>query len=150
MRCKLFHYQLRLVSGSKKEELYGTWINEEYKGRHSAPFEVMVISNEGIMYFYKTEKAVWETDIEVSKNGWIIEDFHVFTIEDKWTDSDSNIWYKVKAAEGSEDLGEKKYLLMRISDLNRVIEFMVSSLGYADDTTSTKTEYAHRTYYRQE
>jgi len=139
------------AGGSKKEELHGTWINKEYKDNQSAPFEKHVINPDGTMNFFKTEKAVWETDVEVLENGWIECYAYTYTIKDKWTDSDRNVWYKVEAIMGGyEENPDKAYLLMKISDSNRVLEFMVGLVGYREELDPTALEYHYRKYYRQE
>ena len=137
----------RMVKDS--EELYGTWINEEYKGS-TPPFGKNVYNPDGTMEFFRTEAAPWETDIEVSEGGWIGGDSYTYTIEDKWTDSDGNVWYKVKAVEGGHEHGQTFHLLMKISDSNRVLEYMVGRVGYHEDIDYTVTSsYTRRIYYRQ-
>jgi hypothetical protein len=138
------------AEGSKKEELYGTWINEEYKGSTS-PFDIMVISHKGTIHFYTTEASVWETEIERLENGWIPCDFHTLTIEDKWIDSEGNVWYKIVADGGGyEKRVVKSYLLMKISDSNKVLEYMVGRKGYREVLDPTEVKYVYRIYYRQE
>ena len=138
------------AGGSKKEEFHDTWINEEYKG-HTPPFEIMVFDPDGTLTFYKTEAAVFETGIEVLEGGWIRCDFYSYTIEDKWTDSDVNVWYKVEAAEGGHEEGQKFHLLIKISDSNRVLEYMVNRLGdYHEEIDPTNVPYTYHIYYRQE
>ena len=139
----------RMVKDS--EELYGTWINEEYKAT-VAPFEITVFNPNGTMSMYRTEKAHWETDVEVLEGGWIPCDTHTYTIEDKWTDSDGNVWYKVEAIAGGYEKVSPitAYLLIKISDSNRVLEFMVGRIVYREEIDPTEVDYTYRIYYRQE
>ena len=138
------------AGGSKKEELYGTWINEEYKG-NTPPFEKYIITPDGKMEFFKTEVAPWEPEIEVSEGEWMACDFHTYTIEDKWVDSDGNVWYKVAAQVGGyEKIESTAYLLMKISDSNTVLEYMVGRIDYHEGLDPTAVKYVYRIYYRQE
>jgi len=137
------------AGGSKKEELHGTWINEEYKG-NTPPFEKHVITPDGTMQFFKTEVAPWEPDIEVLEGGWMPCDSHAYTIEDKWVDSDGNDWYKGEAQVGGyEKIAPTAYLLMKISDSNRVLEYMVGRIDYHEELDPTAVKYTYRIYYRQ-
>ena len=139
------------AGGSKKEELHGTWINEEYKSATTPPFKIHEINPDGTMGFFRTETSVWEEDIEVLENGWIPCDSYTYTIDDKWTDSDGNVWYKVEVVGGGYEKNPMKiYLLMKISDSNRVLEYMVGRVGYREEIDYTETNsYIRRIYYRQ-
>lgn len=135
-----------IAGGSKKEELYGTWINMEYKGV-SEPHEIHVLNPDGTMVFYRTEKAVWETDLEVEEGEWIKMSSWTYTIDEEWTDSDGNVWYKVKATTG---IPPSLHLLMKVSDSNRVLEYMAGRINYHEDIDYTVTNpYIRRIYYRQ-
>ena len=139
------------AGGSKKEELHGTWINEEYKGS-THPFEIQVFHPDGTFDFYETEKAPWETEVEVLEGGWIHSVMFTYTIEDKWIDFDGNVWYKVETVQGGiKEKVQRLYLLMRISDSNRVLEYMVNRLGeYHEEIDPSDVPYTYRIYYRQE
>ena len=94
------------AGGSKKEELHGTWINEEYKGS-TPPFGKLVHNPDGTWEQFRKEEAPWEPDVEKLESEWISADYATYTIEDKWTDSDGNVWYKVEALmAGSEEFPE--------------------------------------------
>jgi hypothetical protein len=135
--------------GKDSEELYGTWINEEYKGITDV-FEINVFNPDGTMKFFETEANVWEPDVEVLEGGWIPGTYFTYTIEDKWTDSDGNVWYKVEAVYGGyEENPGRFYLLMKISDSNRVLEYMVGRVDYREEIDPTKVPYTYRIYYRQ-
>ena len=141
---------LLIACGNKKEEMYGTWINEDYKG-NTPPFEKFIITSDGKMEFFKTEVAPWEPEIELSDGEWMPCDFHIFTIDDKWSDSDGNIWYKVAARVGGyEKIATNAYLLMKVSDSNNVLEYMVGRLGYHEELDSSAVKYTYRIYYLQE
>ena len=133
------------AGGSKKEELYGTWINEDYKGS-TPPFGKNVFNPDGTFKFFRKEPAPWEKDVEVLEGGWISGDFGTYTIEDEWTDSNGNVWYKVEAVIG----GLAKFnLLMKISDSNRVLEYMVDGVDYREEIDPTDVPYHYRILYRQ-
>jgi len=139
----------RMVKDS--EELYGTWINEEYKGS-TPPFGKYVFNPDGTYEYFRKEPAPWEKDVEILEGGWIIGNYGTYTIEDKWTDSDGNVWYKVEADElGYEEHPYSLYYLVKISDSNRVLEWMVGRLDYHEKIDYTVTNpYIRSIYYRQE
>jgi hypothetical protein len=127
------------------EELYGTWINEEYKGS-TPPFGKDVYNPDGTFEWYRTEPSPWETDVEILEGGWIRGTYGTYTIEDKWTDSDGNVWYKVEVVEVITSF----YMLMKISDSNRVLEYMVGRVDYLTEIDPNDVQYRYRIYYRQE
>ena len=134
------------------EELYGTWINEEYKSPSTPPFKIHVINPDGTMGFFRTETSVWEKDVEVLENGWIPCDHYTYTIENKWVDSDGNVMYKVEAiGSGYEKNPVRILLLMKISDSNNVLEYMVNRVDYDETIDYSETNsYIRRIYYRKE
>ena len=64
------------------EEIYGTWINLEYEksGRSHAK---LIYSSDGTWSMFLTELSEFPSATAT------------FIIEDKWIDSNGNIWYKV-------------------------------------------------------
>ena len=135
-----------VAGGSKKEELYGTWVNEEYKGS-TPPFGMVVYNPDGTWEDFRTEASPWEKDVEILEGGWINATYGTYTIEDEWTDSDGNVWYKVEEVIGGF---EKFYLLMKISDSNRDLEYMVGRVDYLAEIDPNDAQYRYRIYYRQE
>ena len=136
--------------GSKKEELYGTWINEEYKDT-TPPFEIEVYNPDGTYESFRTEVAPWEKDVEILEGGWIRDAFRTYKIEDKWIDSEGNVWYKVEAITGGyEKRPYKVCLLMKISDSNRILEYMYGKGEYYEEIDPSKVPYTYRIYYRLE
>jgi len=89
--------------------------------------------------------------VERLESGWIPGTSLTYTIDDKWTDSNGNVCYKVEALyAGYEASPGRFYLLMKISDSNRVLEFMVGRVEYYDEIDPTNVPYTYRIYYRQE
>jgi len=138
--------QKRIVKDS--EEFYGIWINEEYKGS-TPPLKKNVFNPDGTWEYFRKEASPWETDIEILEGGWIRDFFGTYTIEDKWTDSDGNVWYKVDLLFGiKKEYTNTYYLLMRISDSNKIMEYMEDRIRYGEKIEPKSTKY--RIYYRQE
>jgi len=131
------------------EELYGIWINEEYKG-NTPPFGKNVFNPDRTWEYFRKGASPWETDIEILEGGWIRSDFGTYTINDKWADSEGNVWYKVEKISGDyEKSPYKYYLLMKISDSNRVLEYMKDRVDYREEIDPTDVPH-YRIHYRQE
>ena len=127
------------------EELYGTWTNEEYKST-SPPFEKEVYNPDGTYEYFRTEVAPWEKDVEILEGGWIRGTFGTFTIEDKWIDADTNVWYKVVAYDGDY----RVFLLMKVSNSNNILEYMFSFIDYPVEIDTNNVQGKYVIYYRQE
>ncbi len=71
-----------------------------------------------------------------------------YTITDKWTDSDSNIWYKIVSKYKPEYMERTRFGLNKISNTERTWEYIVSADDYPSQIDPNHPEY--RIYYRQE
>jgi len=134
---------ISVAGGSKKEELYGIWVNYEYKG--SSPPFMTIFKPDGTYQDYRLEAFVWELDVEKTEEGWINAGFGPYEIIEKWTDEGGNIWYKIESIAGAN---EKSFNLMKISDSGNTLEYMLGKAGYAEETDPNDVKY--RIYYRQE
>ena len=130
------------VRTKSDEALYGTWVNPEYKG--SFPSGMEVYYPDGTWKVFRKEAAAWEEDIEILEGGWIRGSFGTFTIEDKWIDADTNVWYKVVSYEGNE----RFFMLMKVSNSNNILEYMFSFIDYPVEIDTKSVRY--QIYYRQE
>jgi hypothetical protein len=79
------------------------------------------------------------------EGGWINAGYGPYSIEDKWTDENGNIWYKIEYVTGAFEI---LYDLIKISDSNKTMEIMHGRVGYATEIDPESVKY--RIYYRQE
>jgi hypothetical protein len=86
------------------EELYGTWINLEYKGM---PAQKIVRKPDGTSEIFMSANLK-----KPSYKGR-------YLITGKWTDSDNNIWYKVHWV---GEWREEGYSLLKISNSGKSLE----------------------------
>ena len=133
------------VRTKSDEALYGTWVNSEYMGS-THPFGMEVYNSDGTWQSYRRGVSAYEEDIEVLDGGWIKAQFGSFTIEDKWVDADTNVWYKVVAYLGYEidsHLAEGFYMLMKVGKSNNILEYMRSMIDYPVeiDTNNVQGRY---------
>ena len=121
-----------LAGSSKKEEYYGTWVNTDYD--RSTFFWAKTIHNhDGTLIKYRST-----SDTEPYKTA-------TFTIEDKWTDSEGNIWYKILYTETEQILSN--FELTKISDNGTTLELVISIIDYPTEIDPNNDMY--RIYYRQ-
>jgi len=114
------------------EELYGTWVNEDYSGGLSGSQKRSINPDGTCEIFMK----VTDTTLESWKGR--------FTIIDKWTDSQGSIWYKIHYEITS---GPTDYSLARISSSGSVYEEVNSKADYP--TEMDTGHYTYRIYYRK-
>ena len=103
------------------EDICGTWVNtEQPKGRYYPVEEKRVFSLDGMFKFYRYESSQ-SPEFEGT-----------YTITEKWTDSQGNIWYKMKAMGKSLKYRDNVewYLLSRISDSGKTLEYVYHPLDY--------------------
>lgn len=103
------------------EDIWGTWVNtEQPKGRYHHVSEKRVFSPEGMFKFY-----YYESSQSPEFEG-------TYTITERWTDSEGNICYKIKATGKSIKYRDKVewYLLSRISDSGKTLEYVYHPLDY--------------------
>ena len=119
---------------TENEELYGTWVNPEYKAKAvSWEYRVKVVYN---------SNGTWE---EYNLEGTTTPPFRgSYTIADKWTDPDGNVWYKVALAGGFQGKS-----LVKISNSGNTCEFVSSRHGgdFPDELDANAEGY--RIYYRK-
>ena len=118
------------------KELSGTWINKDYDDPPGSwPIAKYVIERDGTFDAYADSSSTSRTYF-----GEII------AIEEKWIDSEGNIWYKLT----TENLVEKiqLYELGKIHSSGTVWEYISSSIDYPNEINPNHVKY--RIYYRQE
>jgi hypothetical protein len=89
------------------EELCGKWVNPEYETNYSHP----------VIYIY-TADGKWiaynkQADTKPWRQG-------LYTIIDKWTDSEGNIWYKLKFK--NTMTGGSGYYILKVSNHGNTLE----------------------------
>jgi len=117
---------------SEKEEIYGTWINPDYGGDWAV--QKIIIDPNG------TEKRFH------SRHDLAAGYTCPFTLIDKWTDSEGNIWYKMFWTLGNIEW--KMYEIIRISNSGKTLEYVFSEIDFPKEITADHPDY--RIYYRQE
>jgi hypothetical protein len=123
-------------SGKKEEELYGTWVNTDYN-----------TSAKKAKYVFKPESIRDEAD---GMYTLYVRDYDEnpyesvsFRIEDKWTDDEGNIWYKIEPFAVFIYYG-----LYKMSDSGQTLEMIFSNQDYPTEMNLNDIEYF--IYYRQE
>jgi hypothetical protein len=116
------------------EELYGTWINEEY---NSAAYK-----GKKRLYHWGYYEDYRPADSEVVQyKGTIV-------IVDKWTDSEGNIWYKTYyRISGSSTIFHE---LDKISNNGNTWEYAYTSVDFPSESDLNPDNTRYRIYYRQE
>ena len=103
------------------EELYGTWINMEYR---AFPFPKLInYPGDWAAFLSAKSKKVHETG--------------KYTITDKWTDSEGNIWYKTRVS----GVVQKVYQLDKISNSGKTWEFVFSYEKYPTEINPKDADY---------
>lgn len=121
-----------LAGGSKKEEYYGTWVNTDYD-RTTFRLGKLIHNRDGTKIKY-----VSASDTEPYLTA-------TFTIEDKWTDSEGNIWYKILFTRTEQIISY--FELTKISDNGTTLELVFSIIDYPTEIDPNYEGY--RIYYRQ-
>jgi hypothetical protein len=108
---------------AESEDIWGTWVTTEQPKGGSGSLHLSqkrVFSPDGMVKFY-----FYESSQSPEFEG-------TYTITEKWTDSEANIWYKMKATGKSTRYGDKAgwYLLARISDSGKTLEYVYHPLDY--------------------
>ncbi len=105
-----------LAGGSKKEEYYGTWVNTDYDRSLLTIRAKRIHNQDGTLMKYMST-----SDTEPYETA-------TFTIEDKWTDSEGNIWYKILYTITGQILS--RFELTKISDNGTTLETVFSIIDY--------------------
>ena len=117
----------------KKEDLYGTWINEDHDD--TAEPAKWDFNPDGTWAIYRTT-----TDKEPM---WPIE----YNITDKWTDDMGNVWYKFT---WEDNWGADGYGLSIVSDSGTILEVAISLTEYPTeiDRNTTFIKYSGILYHQ--
>ena len=111
------------------EEIYGTWVNTDYSlGRMQ---KMIVKPSEIIRFSSATDESSYQYML-------------TFTIIDKWTDSEGNIWYRT---ENKDTLGIVYSVLDKISSSGSILEYVWSHYEYPTEIDPNHVEY--RIYHRK-
>ena len=123
---------LVLVAGQKgpKEEIHSTWVNPEYNNLYWAK---VIFNPDGTWELYSDESYV-----EPGRTG-------MFTIVDKWADSEGFIYYKITIV--IDIMNETNYHLYKLSNSESTLEDMFDSYDHPTEIDSNSALY--RIYYRQ-
>ncbi|MCK4829951.1 hypothetical protein KA005_80255, partial [bacterium] len=91
-------------AAKEDEEIYGTWVNTSY----------------GTTKDLFSQKRIYKSDGTLEEYGGMADIAHLtykYTIIDKWTDSEGNIWYKLITEYGDKTYGSRPaYELRKISN----------------------------------
>ena len=120
------------------EELYGTWVNQDYEESYAAK---IVVKPDG----------TWdEYTLSNSNSPFAVTEY---AITDKWTDSEGNIWYKfleihqdVKVLQNPDTY----YILSKIDKSGNIWEMLWASIDYPTEFDPDDVRYNYRIRYRQE
>jgi len=117
------------------EEIYGTWVNTSY----------------GTTKDFFSQKRIYKPDGTLEEYGGMADIAHLaykYTIIDKWTDSEGNIWYKLITEYGDKTYGSRPaYELRKISNSALTLEFVFSMDNYPTEIDPNHRYYF--IYYRQ-
>ena len=122
----------------ENEEICGTWLNTnppKKDVRYSRYAQLWIFSPDATVKFYR-----YDSSPSPGFEG-------TYTITEKWTDSEENIWYKMKAP--GKFYGEEVewYFLARISDTGKTLEFVRHPVNYHKELDPNHPSY--RIYYRK-
>lgn len=112
----------------QSDEICCTWVNPKYEANEWP--QKMIFNYDGTFETYKLKDA-----IDPILRG-------VFQIEDKWTDTEGGIWYKIKMF----DMYGTNHNLVRISKEGDNIEFVRQTYDYPEKIDKETSDY--RTYSR--
>ena len=115
----------------RSEELLGAWVNEDYESR-AVPAATLVYQPDGTFEQYTD---VLRTLIEVDG---------IFTIEEKWTDSEKNIFYKVKWSYKIGTQENSEFHLIKISDSENTYEEVFEQRKYPTEIDPINATYRIR------
>jgi hypothetical protein len=100
-------------SYSGSDEICCTWVNTNYTS--GDPPQKLIFHFDGTFACYDTQKTS-----DALKRG-------TYSIDEKWQDSEGNIWYKIKMR---EPMSKTKYQLAKISDDGKILEFICKTDKY--------------------
>jgi hypothetical protein len=118
----------------ENEEYYGIWVNPEYNTRTIMAKALIKPDGTFIMY------------MKMTNDSW--DDKGEFKINDKWTDANGDIWYKV-TFETLFMPFTTYYELTKISKSGTVMESVFTINNYPDKIDSEDPRLYYRIRYRQ-
>jgi hypothetical protein len=111
------------------EEIYGTGVNTDYS---LAQMQKMIVKPIEIIRFSSaTDESSYQYML-------------TFTIIDKWTDSEGNIWYRT---ENKDTFGLVYYVLYKVSSSGSILEYVWSHYEYPTEIDPNHVEY--RIFHRK-
>jgi len=128
----------------ENEELYGNWVNSDYNDTTRAARHIIT---DGLIQLHATDDSPRVAAI------------NLYTITDKWYDSEGNIWYKAIITErakketlGTDSLSstEPIYVLAKISNSGKILEVVKYSVDYPTEFDPDELRYHYEILYRQE
>ena len=126
---------------TEDEELYGIWLNPEYDDTAGGQPGRMVIKNGTYEIFALTNITRWLIQGE-------------YTITNKWTDSEGNVWYNYMVTKLWYQTGVTRtdplYGLAKISNSGKTLERAYSGIEYPQELNPEALEFIYQIHYRQE
>ena len=114
------------------EKISATWINTDY---NHFTFQKRVFNTDGTFKFFRYDSSP-SPELEGT-----------YSIIKKWTDSEKNLWYKLKATEIKRGKStEDYYYLSKISDSGKKLEFVFHASDYLKVINTDMPTY--RVYFR--
>ena len=113
------------------EEYYGTWINADYNG--TTKLAKLILRPDGTRATY-----VNDSDTYPSYSG-------SYTVTERWTDSEGNIWIKVEAL--GENIHVTSYELYKLSNSGKTLEWVWDLSDYPTEMDANHRKY--HIYYRK-
>jgi len=137
------------TGSSKKEVLFGTWINTEYEGaKYWSRTAKRVIDPNPNAFGENIESDIGKPSGSMGYYSNIADtetsDEATIAITEKWTDDEGNRWYKVKYYLYSYNT--IAFMLCKIDDSGETLEFMVSDWRFPELDADS---YEYRIYFRQ-
>ncbi len=138
------------AGGSKKEELYGTWVNTDYDGVEYLTKSAKLIFDPNPNAFGENLKSDigepngsigWYYNTSDTKTGHE----STFAIAKKWTDSEENVWYKINYYDYK--FYTIDFLLVKMSNSGNTLEYMFCGLHSYDEIDPNSYDYG--IFYRQ-
>ncbi len=120
------------ITSAGDEDICATWVNTEYKHQK---YQKRIFGPDGTVKFYRYEDSPSP------------EFYGTYTIDKKWTDSEQNIWYKVRTPGKFHGNQVEYYFLSKISDSHRKLEFVFHVSNYHEEMNPDHPTY--RVYYRK-
>ena len=116
------------------EEYYGAWVAKEEIPRIRTYLKIINNPDGTCDYLHEIERTE-----PISKR-----DTGTFTIKDKWTDTEGNIWYKVIIYRGGSDI--EIYELNKISNFGNTLEIMTTTNEWPTEIDPNHPLYEYMIY----